>query len=201
MRVVLYSRVSTRDRGQDTQNQLLQLRQFAKRQGWKVVREYQDYASGRRADRDAFLEMFASASRREFDCLLFWSLDRLSREGAFATLKYLTRLTELGIGYVSFREEFLNSTGIFRDAVVSILATLAKQEAIRQSERTIAGLEKARAQGRVGGRPHVNCNVQKLLKLRSSGMSFAAIASKLRMKKSTVHRIAGEYQRRGQDEA
>jgi DNA invertase Pin-like site-specific DNA recombinase len=194
MRVAIYCRVSTRDKGQDTQNQLIQLRQYSERQGWTVVQEYEDHASGRRADRDAFNEMFIAASRRKFDCLLFWSLDRLSREGAFATLKHLTRLSELGISYVSYREEFINSTGIFKDAVVSILATLARQEAIRASERTIAGLEKARLRGRIGGRPRVQCDIHQALKLRARGMSYADIASKLKMKKSTVHRLVTEHQ-------
>ncbi len=183
MRVAIYCRVSTRDKGQDTANQLAQLRQFADRHGWTVVKIYEDYASGRRADRDAFKDMFTAASRREFNTLLFWSLDRLSREGASATLKYLTRLTELGIGYISFREEFLNSTGIFKDVVVSILATLARQEAIRASERTIAGLERARKEGRIGGRSRVQCDVDKLIRLRTRGFSFAAIAERLKMKK------------------
>lgn len=95
--------------------------------------------------------MFAAAARREWDCLLFWSLDRFSREGAFPTLRYLTRLSELGVSYRWYTEEYINSTGIFGDVIISLLATLARQETIRLSERTIAGFERARAQGRVGG--------------------------------------------------
>lgn len=81
IKVGIYSRVSTKDKGQDCENQLRQLRAFAETQGYTVIREYIDYASGKTSDREAFGEMFADASRREFDVLLFWSLDRLSREG------------------------------------------------------------------------------------------------------------------------
>ena len=79
--------------------------------------------------------MMTAASRREFDLVLFWSLDRFSREGVLATLQYLQRLTSYGVGWRSFTEQYLDSCGIFRDAVLSILATIAAQERVRISER------------------------------------------------------------------
>src|ERR1039458_8010006 len=155
MNIALYSRVSTKDKGQDVENQLKQLREFCAKQEWHVVAQYIDHASGNRSDREQFLAMFSAASRREFDCVLFWSLDRFSREGVYETLQYLQRLTSCGVGYRSFTEQYLDSCGFFRDAVISILATIAKQERVRLSERTLAELARARAQGRVGGRPRV----------------------------------------------
>lgn len=188
-KVAIYSRVSTRDKGQDVQNQLLQLHDFCQRQGYEVVREYVDHASGKRSDRDAFMEMFGAASRREFDVVLFWALDRFSREGVFDTLQHLQRLTSYGVGYRSFTEQYLDSCGMFRDAVVSILAAVAKQERVRLSERTVAGLQRAKAQGRVGGRPKVVCDRHKVQALRSAGKSLGQIASELRLSKTTVSRI------------
>src|ERR1035441_7662261 len=88
MRTALYARVSTKDGRQDTENQLRQLRDFAASQKWTIVHEYVDKASGKRSDREQFQKMFAGASRREFDILLFWSLDRLSREGTVETLNH-----------------------------------------------------------------------------------------------------------------
>ena len=72
--------------------------------------------------------MFADARARKFDLVLFWSLDRLSREGVSATLGHLERLTAYGVGWRSHTEECLDSCGIFRDAVLGILARIAKQE-------------------------------------------------------------------------
>lgn len=72
-RVALYARVSTKDKGQDTENQLRQLRQFAGTQGWVISQEYVDRTTGKRGDRERFQKMFLDASRREFDVLLFWS--------------------------------------------------------------------------------------------------------------------------------
>jgi DNA invertase Pin-like site-specific DNA recombinase len=192
MRVAIYSRVST-DR-QDTANQLVQLRAFAATQDWTVVKEYVDIASGKNGDRQQFKALFAAASRREFDSVLFWSLDRFSREGVFETLQYLQRLTGYGVGYRSFSEQYLDSCGVFRDAVISILAVIAKQERVRLSERTLAGLAIARSRGRIGGRPRVTCDEQRLLTLHASGKSLAGIALELKLSKSTVARLLAEAQ-------
>jgi DNA invertase Pin-like site-specific DNA recombinase len=193
MRTAIYARVSTKDGRQDTENQLRQLREFAGSQGWKLVHEYVDRASGKRGDREQFQKMFAEASRREFDCLLFWSLDRLSREGTLATLNHLQRLTDYGVNYRSFTEQYLDSTGIFKEAVIGILAAVAKQERVRLSERTIAGLQRAKAQGRIGGRPKAEDAeprlVAKIGRLRSQGRSIRAIAAEVKSSPNTVLRL------------
>lgn len=192
-RVALYARVSTKDKGQDHENQLIQLRAFAKTQGWEIVQEYVDKASGKRSDREQFQKMFAAASRREFDVLAFWSLDRLSREGTVETLNHLQRLTSYGVDYRSFTEQYLDSTGMFKHAVIGILAAVAKQERVRLSERTIAGLERAKAQGRVGGRPKVEDNATMMKayrKLKASGLSVRKIAAEMAVSPTTVQKLA-----------
>jgi DNA invertase Pin-like site-specific DNA recombinase len=193
--VAIYARVSTRDR-QEAENQLRQLRGFiAKQDDWQPATEYIDRESGKHANRAGFQKMFDAASRHEFDILLFWSLDRLSREGVYETLQHLNRLTSYGIGWRSYSEPYLDSCGLFKDAVISILATLAKQERVRLSERVIAGLERARAEGRIGGRPPLPDTVRKkVLKLHSRGLSFGKIANELEISKMTASRIvaAGE---------
>lgn len=136
-RTALYLRVST-DK-QETENQAIQLRDFAAKQGWQIVREYTDYETGSKGDRAQFQRMFEDASRRKFDLLLFWALDRLSREGVLETLQHLNRLTSYGVAWRSFTEQFFDSCGPFRDAVIAIMATLAKQERVKRSERTKAG--------------------------------------------------------------
>jgi DNA invertase Pin-like site-specific DNA recombinase len=189
MNVALYSRVSTKDKGQDVQNQLTQLREFCAKQGGPIVREFVDHASGKRSDREQFQAMFAAASRRDFDSILFWSLDRFSREGVYETLQYLQRLTSYGVGYRSFTEQYLDSCGLFKDAVISILATIVKQERVRLSERTIAGLQRARQQGRIGGRPRKECDRDRLAELRRSGLSLGQIAAQMGLSKTTVARM------------
>ncbi len=103
LRVGIYSRVST-DK-QDSENQLVQLREFATRQGWQLTTEYIDQGqSGSKSgnSRPEFAQMMKDTSQRKFDLLLFWSLDRLSREGVSQTLDYLNRLSSWGVGFRSF---------------------------------------------------------------------------------------------------
>lgn len=147
--------MSKADKGQDTENQLRELRQFVGNRvsdGWIVAGEYVDQASGKSANRPEFQRLFRDAAERKFDLVLFWSLDRFSREGVVETLQHLERLKASGIQWWSLKEEYLRSIGPFADAVLAILACIAKQERIRLSERVKAGLDRARSQGKAIGR-------------------------------------------------
>ncbi len=188
MRCAIYGRVSTGR--QEVTNQLEQLREFAARQDWLVIEEYIDEASGGLSDRVRFKDLFRDASQRRFDVLLFWSLDRLSREGVYETLQHLQRLTQYGVGYRSFVEPYLDSCGLFKDAVVSILATIAKQERIRLSERTRAGLSRARRAGKILGRPRVVSpeTLNRIQQLRASGQSWTAIVRETGVARATAQR-------------
>lgn len=189
MKVALYARVSTKDKGQETENQLVQLREFAAKQGWQITREYIDRETGGTSDRAQFQAMFADASRRRFDLVLFWSLDRLSREGVLETLQHLNRLTACGVGYKSFTEQYLDSCGIFKDAVIGILAVIAKQERVRLSERTKAGLAIARSKGRQIGRPRLQVQAAQIARLKAQGLSLRAIGRELGIGDGSVRRL------------
>jgi DNA invertase Pin-like site-specific DNA recombinase len=190
MKIAIYVRVST-DK-QETENQAVQLRDFAAKQDWTVVREYCDYESGSKSDRAQFQQMFEDASRRKFDLVLFWALDRLSREGVYQTLQHLNRLESHGVGFRSFTEPYFDSCGVFKDAVIAIMATLAKQERIKRAERTKAGLARVRAAGKRLGRP-VKLNSQhrvEIARLRASGLSLRAIGRQLGICDQSVRRLA-----------
>src|ERR1700675_1336241 len=107
-RVAIYGRVSTRDKGQEVENQLARLREFAAKQGWTISCEYADRESGTNRDRIEFRD----AAHRRFYLLFFWSLDRFTREGVLETFTHLNRLTGAGVGYRSFTEPYFDSCGI-----------------------------------------------------------------------------------------
>jgi DNA invertase Pin-like site-specific DNA recombinase len=188
MRVAIYARVSTKDKGQEVKNQLRQLREFAAVQGWTVYREFIDHETGSTDDRAEFQAMFGDASQRKFDVLLFWALDRLSREGVLETLQHLNRLTSYGVGYRSFTEQYFDSCGIFKEAVIAIIATVAKQERVRLSQRVKAGLETARAKGKTLGRPRAVVDTAKIASLRASGASWQKITGELGISAGTAKR-------------
>ena len=165
----------------------MQLREFASRSGWEITREYVDHESGKSGDRDQFKTMFEDASRRKFDVLLFWSLDRLTREGALETLQYLNRLSSYGVGFRSLTESYLDSCGMFKDAVIAILGTIAKQERVRLSERTKAGLRLAVSKGKTLGRPHADFDTAQARAMRATGASYRAIAMECGVSVATAH--------------
>ena len=135
--------------------------------------------------------MFSDASKRKFSVLLFWSLDRFSREGVLETLQHLNRLTSYGVNYRSFTEQYFDSCGVFRDAVISILATIAKQERIRIS---------ARAKGHRIGRPsHVPLTDQLRGEIAAAYQqnqgSLRAIATRFGTSLGTVQRCVATIKR------
>lgn len=198
MRVALYARVSTTK--QETDNQLSQLREYARQQQWHVVAEYIDTASGAKSDRPQFKAMFEAAYRREFDLLLFWALDRFTREGTLQTLNYLTKLEDYGVRYRSYTELWLDTAGPFRDVVLSLLATLAKQERKRIQERVKAGLQRARREGKTMGRPRFPVDDSHMVYLRDElKLTPKQIAERLGCSVDTVWRHFREiasYERR-----
>jgi DNA invertase Pin-like site-specific DNA recombinase len=193
LNVAVYTRVSTLDKGQDPENQLRELRAFVERKasdGWTLAHEFVEKVSGKTADkRPAFRKTLDAASRREFDVVLFWSLDRFSREGVLATLQHLKALSSHGVEWFSFREEYLRSIGPFKDAVLGILAAIAEQERIRLSERVVAGLSRARAAGKVLGRPTAKVRLARVQELRQRGLSLREIADKTGVSTMTAQRL------------
>jgi DNA invertase Pin-like site-specific DNA recombinase len=190
-KVALYARVSTKDGRQDTENQLIALREYCGKQGWQIVEEYVDHETGGTSKRRRFQQMFEDARQRKFDLVLFWSLDRFSREGVSATLNQLERLTAAGVNWRSYTEEYLDSCGLFRDAVLSILATIAKQERVRRSERASAAIAKLKRQGHTEhlGRPRLVVDRHKVRQLSADGLSVRAIGQEIGVSAMTVQRI------------
>jgi DNA invertase Pin-like site-specific DNA recombinase len=156
------------------------------RLGYNVYNEYCDQESGGTAERPQFQKLFADAHQRRFDVVLFWSLDRFSREGVGETLNHLQRLNAAGVSFKSFAEQYLDSTGLFKDAIIAILAAIAKQERVRFSERIKAG--QARSSKRPGRPSLANDVVSELRRLRGQGLSFKKIQLATGVPVATMHK-------------
>jgi DNA invertase Pin-like site-specific DNA recombinase len=202
IQVAIYARVSTDDKGQDPENQLRQLREWCGRMGYPVVREYVEHESGGKGVeyRKQLAAMFAGAAQREFDLLVVWSLDRFSREGMAATIAHLQRLASHGVAFRSFTEEHLSTENeLVRNILLAVLASLAKLEREKISQRTKAGLERARAKGTILGRPKFRDDDRaKLRKALDTGESWHEVSKKTRIPYATVkkHARAMGYQPR-----
>ena len=193
-RVAIYARVSTDNKGQDPENQLRQLREWCRHMGHPVVREYVEHENGGKGAeyRKQFGAMFAGAARREFDLLLVWSLDRFSREGMMATIGHLQRLSSHGVGFHSFTEEHLSTDNeLVRNILLATLASLAKLEREKISQRTKAGLERARAMGKRLGRAKFSDDErQRPRAALDTGRSWHAVSLATKIPYSTVKKHA-----------
>ena len=198
MRIAIYARVSTKETATNKQeytNQLNPLREFIDRkgnEGWKLVEEFIDRASGGSSDRVEFKRMMECASRKEFDLVLFWSLDRFSREGIAETFQHLKRLTNYGVDWFSYKEEFLRSIGPIRDVILAVLAFVAEFERNRQSERVKAGIARAQKEGKPYGRKKTIVDRVKVMEMHNSGVSASEIGKIYSTSKFTIYRILKE---------
>ena len=150
MKVAIYVRISTQ--GQEVDNQLIQLRNYCKKSDYEIFKEYVDIISGKENSRPNYDLMFQDAHKKLFDLVLFWDLSRFSRAGTLFTLQKLKELENLNIEWESYQEPYFKSIGQFKDVVLSIMSTIAKIEREKISERTIAGLQRARKQGKPIGK-------------------------------------------------
>ncbi len=147
-------RVSKNDESQTPKNQKDPLKKLAEMLGLEIIGEYTDMASGGDSNRPQFQRMLKNAKERKFEIILIWSLDRFSREGISNTLGYLEKLGNSGVALKSLQESWLDTSdqGMGK-LLIAIMSWVAQQERQRISERTKAGLQRAKADGKLLGRP------------------------------------------------
>ena len=154
MRVAAYARVSTTDKDQDPETQLLALREYCESQGWQIVEEFVDEAPGQDlAARIAWRKLLDDASRRRFQAVVVFKLDRAFR-GVKDMHDTLATWELVGVALKSVREQFDTTTPIGR-LLLTLLAALAEFELDLIRERVRAGMARARKQGKQIGRPSV----------------------------------------------
>ena len=143
--------------------------------------------------RSTFAALFEDAAKRKFDCVLFWALDRFSREGMAQTILHLQRLTACGVTFHSYTEPHLSTDNeLVRNILLALLSSLAKVEAQKISARTKAGMARAKAKGVKIGRPRIGIELrQKVAKRAASGETPYAIAKALRIDRHTAAKYSG----------
>src|SRR5438132_5889110 len=176
-RVAAYLRVSTSEQIHD--NQRPGVEALCRDRGYTIVKWYEETVSGAAKRRPVFEQMLADARSRKFDALVVWSVDRFSRGGAGSCFAALGQIDAAGVDFISVQEGYLDTSGPFRDVLLAFAATVAKLERDRLVIRTKAGLARARAQGRVGGRPRKHLPVAEAApKTLAEGSSYGDVRKK-----------------------
>ena len=201
MKVAAYARVSTSDKDQDPETQLLALRDFARAQQWEIAGEYVDHAPANDPlHRTAWRKLLDDAAKRRFQAVLVFKLDR-----AFRSVKHMHDTLAVwevqGIGFVSAREGFDTRTALGR-LLLNLLASLAEFELEVLSERVKAGMDRARRQGVHIGRPPVTARpgfeerwTAVRAELQAGRISKSEAARRLDCGYATVLRVLSRAQR------
>lgn len=188
IRVALYARVSTSNGHQDPEMQLRELREYAEHRNLLIIGEYKDRITGSKDSRPALNQLMVDASRRKFDAIIVWKLDRFGR-----SLRHLVNaiaeLEAFGVAFVSFRDNLDLGTPSGR-LMFQIIGAMAEFERALIQERVRAGLRNARSKGKKLGRPRVDIDRSRVESLRASGASWRQIAENLGVGLGTVHRMS-----------
>ncbi|MDO7875986.1 recombinase family protein [Hymenobacter sp. ASUV-10] len=194
-RVALYARVSTSDKDQNPENQLLLLRRETERAGDTIIKEYVDEESGGKATRRQFQQLLADAKKRRFDLVRVTALDRFSSEGIEAVFGHLATLDQCNVSFWSYHEPLLNTTGPMRDLYRAIIAWAAAYRNQRHSENVRLGQARKKAQVEAAGeqyqhgrRPTDESVVAEVRRLKGEGLSLRKIADATGVSVGTVHK-------------
>ena len=186
MKTAIYARVSTDE--QTTDNQVLKLKQVADRNGWKVEAIYADPISGAKSKRPELDKLMKAIMRKEIDMVMVWSVDRLGR-----SLQHLTTLLSdihsKGIN-LYLHQQGIDTTTPSGKMMFQMCGVFAEFERSMIRERVMAGLDRARSQGKRLGRPPIPpITVDKIKRLRGEGLSLRKIAKQVGISTTKVHQL------------
>lgn len=189
-RVALYARVSTADKGQDPNLQLIPLRDYCKAREWTIEGEYVDVGqSGCKDHRPQLDRLLNDARKRKIDCILVWKLDRWGR-----SLKHLinslSEIQSIGVAFVSYQENIDLSTPVGK-MMFHVIGAMAEFERELIKERVKAGLENAKRKGKkLGRKPIPPVDHRKIIDtyLADTSQSIRKIANKIKMNYGTVNK-------------
>ena len=188
--VAIYTRVSTLD--QTIDNQLIELRDHCSKMGWEIVKEYADEGlSGTlsREKRPALNSLIKDAYRKRFDSVVCWDISRIGRSMKELVL-FLSDMKDKGVGICSVRQGFDTSTSM-GEIMFQFVGILSSWEREMIRERTLAGLERAKSEGKTLGRRKVTNDTMtaKILELRTAKKSIREIASEVGVSRGTVSNV------------
>ena len=186
-KVALYCRVSTLD--QTIDNQLIELRDHCSKMEWEIVKEYADEGLSGTLSRDkrpALNSLIKDAYRKRFDSVVCWDISRIGRSMKELVL-FLSDMKDRNVGICSVRQGFDTSTSM-GEIMFQFVGILSSWEREMIRERTLAGLERAKSEGKTLGRRKVTDDTMtaKILELRNGKKSIREIASEVGVSIGTV---------------
>ena len=157
---------------------------YANERGWVVYRQYVDKASGADSNRPELMQMLRDAQAHRFSLVLTTRIDRIARS-SLDLKQIIVELEGRGIKFECTDQPFSTNTPTGK-LLFGILGEIAEFERSLIIERTRAGLERAKAQGKKLGRPRVGVDKARIIELRAQGLGYRKIANELGVSHQTI---------------
>lgn len=185
-RVAIYARVSTHDQNCDRQES--DLKNYADRCAYNVVRVYKEIGSGAKNDRQERQKVIDLARSRSIDAVLVTELSRWGRSTS-DLIRTLEELASYGVSLIAQTGMQFDLSTPHGKLIAQILSSMAEFERELIRERVRSGLAHARSKGKVFGRPtggKIADSCDRINQLRSQKMSVRSIAREVGLSKSAI---------------
>ena len=190
MNIAVYARVSTNNKGQDVDMQLIDMRKSIESKGWNLFHEYVDRGiSGSKSSRPQLDKLMRHASEKKFDAVLVWKLDRFGRSVRHL-VNAIAELESFGVSFISLKDSIDLTTAQGR-LMFQIIAAMAEFERELIRERVKAGMANARSKGKRIGRPSLGIDHNQVVALKASGASWNDVSEALCCSPATAKRAYG----------
>ena len=189
-KVAIYARVSTSNKGQDLNTQLLPLKKYCKDKKRDIVQVYTDIMSWAKESRPSLNSLLDDAKEQKFDTVLVFRFDRISRSTK-QLIDLLEKFRKLNISFISLNEN-IDTTTPTGAMMFTIIAAFAKFERDIISERVKFWIQKARSNWKQIGRKKIDVNDNMVILHHNEGLSIRNIAQMMNISKSKVHRILSQ---------
>ncbi len=189
-KVAIYARVSTSNKGQDLNTQLLPLKKYCKDKKRDIVQVYTDIMSWTKESRPSLNSLLDDAKEQKFDTVLVFRFDRISRSTK-QLIDLLEKFRKLNISFISLNEN-IDTTTPTGAMMFTIIAAFAKFERDIISERVKFWIQKARSNWKQIGRKKIDVNDDMVILHHNEGLSIRNIAQMMNISKSKVHRILSQ---------
>ncbi len=187
MKIAIYARVSTLNKGQDVDMQLNELRTYCQQKDWTIAHEYVDKGiSGSKSSRPQLNRLMAAAQSKSFDAVLVWKLDRFGRSVRHL-VNAIAELESSNVAFISLRDNIDLTTPVGR-LMFNVIASMAQFERELIAERVKAGMANARSKGKQIGRPSLDIDSKQITSLKASGASWQDVSDSLGASISTCQR-------------
>lgn len=193
MKIAIYSRVSTDDKEQDPLRQVIKCRQYSQLHNHNIVYEILEYHKGDSSPFDR--PKFKTINLKDIDAIIVYSIDRLTREHPNKVMTLLNYFKDSGVLIISVTEPIFNMESEFSEPMQYFMSWWNNYFLKKLSRDVKTGLEKARAQGIVLGRPKKEIDCIKVIKLKNNNVSLRNIAKQLNTSLGSVQRCIKNYKK------